>query len=362
MHSIRNRNPGADGVRCVALFCVASLHFFLFTGYYETPVAGNRMYLMTLACCAFRVCVPLFLMLSGYLLGGKLPEKKYYVKLVRTLGIYFLASLCCAAYRLVWMKGADASVLSELIGILSYTTAPYAWYIQMYLGLFLLIPFLNVLYNALDSRERKQLLVLTLLVLTALPNVVNIFRFDELSWWLYPSEEQSYHQLIPQWWGSCYPITYYYLGRYLREYPLNWKRPALLLGNVLAVILAGSFNFYRSYGSWFVWGPWQDHGSALVAVQAVLVFSWFVQADYSRLGILGTVILSKVSDLSLGAFLVSWIFDDWIYSRLNAAVSQPLDRIFWFPVTVPAVLICATALSWVLDQVYRLFSRIPVKV
>ena len=84
---------------------------------------------------------------------------------MKTLGIYLLASLACAIYKIVnfgykptWM----------IWGVFDYTTANYAWYIEMYIGLFLLIPFLNLAYNNLPSRKSKLVLLVTLIGLTSL--------------------------------------------------------------------------------------------------------------------------------------------------------------------------------------------------
>lgn len=95
---IQKRFPALDMIRIFALFCVISIHFFLHSGYYSIPVAGGRMYIATVMRTAFRVCVPLFLMLSGYLMNRKKASREYYFKLTRIIGEYVLASICCMVY------------------------------------------------------------------------------------------------------------------------------------------------------------------------------------------------------------------------------------------------------------------------
>ena len=251
METKRIRDPAADLIRCAALFCVVAVHFFLNNGFYQELVQGPRMFLMVCMRNAFMVCVPLFMMLTGYLNQNAEVSRGYFRKLLRPLGIYVLASICCAAYQLLIQREAF-SVLHAAAGLFSFRTAPYAWYMEMYIGLFLLTPFLNSLYTALDSKRKKQCLLAVLLILTALPSALNIFRAAGPAWWLQPSSDGAYHQLIPQWWRGFYPITYFFLGRYLREFPLK-LRPALLGAALfLLVLLAGAFNFYRSRGSVFV--------------------------------------------------------------------------------------------------------------
>ena len=39
------------------------------------------------------------------------------------------------------------NIINSIIYIFNFTACPNAWYLEMYIGLFLLIPFLNIIYN-----------------------------------------------------------------------------------------------------------------------------------------------------------------------------------------------------------------------
>ena len=60
------------------------------------------------------------------------------------------------------------------------------------------------------------------------------------------------------------------------------------------------------------------------------------------------------SDLTLGAYLVSWIFDMIVYGKLNSHVVLMDKKMLWMPVTVITVLVCSLLLSQVIDWLYRL--------
>lgn len=68
---MKKRDIGLDLTRIVAFVSVVSIHFFLNSGYYDAPVVGKRMYIMTLGRTFFGICVPLFMLLSGYLMINK---------------------------------------------------------------------------------------------------------------------------------------------------------------------------------------------------------------------------------------------------------------------------------------------------
>lgn len=346
------RASNMDLLRLFALLCVIGVHFFKGIGFYGFPVAGARMYIMVILRCFCMICVPLFLLLTGYLMGNRKFTMNHYLGIVKVLGIYVLASICCGVYRVAVLH-EDISVWGMFAGMLSFDTAEYSWYIEMYLGLYLLIPLLNGGYDALPGKRAKQALIAVLLVLTALPGVVNIYCNAGLQWWLTPKISSNYLLILPEYWIGFYPVTLFMLGRYLKEYPVKtnlWLHLAL----IAAVALAnGVFNIYRSRGTNFIWGGWQTWGALPNVIQAVLVFTFFacLKTDGVPCRIKRT--LAWLSDCVLGAYLVSSIFDDLLYPVLLEAEPVMHLRLVWMPVMVLAVAVCSLAVSAVLVLVYR---------
>lgn len=362
------RSVAPDIIRCFALLSVVSVHFFLHTGFYTQTVAGWPMYLSTVVSSFFRVCVPLFLLLTGYLLRTRPLTKSHFPKLGKTLGLYLLASLVCLVYKLL-IRLEGTSLFHEIYGILGFTTAPYAWYIEMYIGLFLLIPFLNILYNNLQTQKQEQLLILVMLLLTAVPGIVNIYRLLDLQWWRDPASSYSYYLLFPDWWTGIYPLTYYFIGCYLSKYPLKLKPAVNVLCILAAAVAFGSFNYYRSHHALFIEGSWLAYGSLFVVVLSVLVFNLFLTLDYSKLGARTRLWLSRLSGWSLGAYLLSWIFDHAVYAVLCRYAPTLQARLPFFFLTVPVVYVCSLAasagLNWVQTQLSRLLTflfRRPVGI
>lgn len=358
---VKRRNPSLDVIRCLALLCVVSAHFFANTEVFTLPVNNAKTYLMCLLRSASLICVPLFLLLSGYLMGTRMPTRQYYRKLWKTLAIYLLASACCGAYQLYasivyWASPLPVSGL--ILGLFSFQTAPYGWYVGMYIALFLLIPYLNILYRHLESQRQKQYLLLILLFMTALPGVVNVHNLTSLSWWLQPSQSAAAHELVSPFWVDLYPITYYLLGVYLREYPLKLKPGWNLLCIGLAFFAFGSYTYYRSWPGPFVDGFWMGNGSLLNVIQSVLVFSFFSGLPLQKLPAFVQKALSYLSDWCLGAYLVSWIFDQHVYSALRDNVPDILQRLDHYLPSVLKIYILSLALSAVLNMVYQLCSSL----
>jgi len=347
-----NRNIGADVIRCIACFFVVSVHFFLHSGFYTNVFLGKKMFVMTLFRSLFITCVPLFMILSGYLMKDKKLNLQYYKKIWKTVVTYVLASVACILYRSLFLK--EIWGISKIIrSVLDFTAAPYSWYVEMYLGLFLLVPFLNILYNNIPSKQGKKALILVLFINTAMPAILNVYNFHTAGWWSTPSIERSYNKLIPAFFVDLYPVTYYFIGCYLREYGIKIKKALNLLLILGTTLILGAYTFWRSNNSTFVWGDWDIYHSPLVALLAVLLFTLFINLEYKRFPLWVKSVFKKISALSFGIYLVSWIFDNSVYPQLLAKVPEVTDRFPYYVVIVPFVFICSFLLSWAIELVEK---------
>lgn len=94
-----------DRIRFLAFILVPAVHFFLNSEYYITPVSGMSMYLMTVVLTFCMTCVPLFLLLTGYLESTRrIPLSVrglwgFYRKLVSVYVVYLLVSVLVLAFR-----------------------------------------------------------------------------------------------------------------------------------------------------------------------------------------------------------------------------------------------------------------------
>lgn len=354
-----NRYPALDITRCFALLCVVTYHFFAYTTFYHSSVEGIRMIVLGILYYVSSLGVPLFLLLSGYLMGSKRPSKRYYCKIAHTLGIYVLASGCCYLYR--YFAKAEPAVAGNfgdfLAGTLDYSVIPHAWYIAMYIGLFFIIPYLNILYDALDGKQQRRGLVLTLVCVTMLPEVTNILRVEAGQWLGFRLHTGAYQVLLPSFWCSSYPMAYYLIGRHLREYPLSWKPLTRFLAAAGGVLAVGGGNVLLCYGTSLVLGPWASYASALTMIHAVLIFQFLSRLECSRMSSKLTDFLSLLSRLCLGAYLVSWIFEDIFHKRASLLEPDGYRRMLFLPILVPAVYLCSLVLSGVLEGLYRILAK-----
>lgn len=354
----RERNYILDFIRIIAAFSVVSVHFFLNNGFYNEVVTGTDMYIAITMKNFFMICVPLFLLLTGYLKGNKRDiDKKYYHGIFKILAIYILSSIACIIYK----KSAGIipyDFKHACLAILNFSGADYSWYIEMYIGLFLLIPFLNIIFLNIDKNQ-KRILIITLLFMTSVPTFTNIYNFDIENWWLNPSSNAGYQKILPFFWVTLWPITYYYIGNYLREHPLKLNRKATSLLIAVTSIASGTFNFYRSYNTIYVRGIWQDWNGVLNIILSTLMFHFLLQMNWiNKIPATLKHSLRLLSDLTLGAYLVSYIFDQIFYKVLVTRVPKMTDRLKYYIIIVPLIFVCSMLLSYILNMIYYIAQLI----
>lgn len=282
------------------------------------------------------VCVPLFLLLTGYLMNKKTLSKKYYFSIIKVLVIFLFASVTYRLYAIIVLD--KVFTLKDWVrDILTFSATRYTWYVKMYIGLFLIIPFLNLIWNGLNTKKGKIVLVVTALALTMLPTVI----------WV-----------VPDWWKGVYPVTYYFLGCYLREYGIPLKKRWIALCFLLTLAVSSLYNIYVSYGQKFISGDWVDWNGWQCVLLSVLLFSFFEKCNFSGCPSLIKQVFITISNLSFGMYLASGVVDTYTYSKLNAIVKNIPDRVDYFVVIIPFVFICSLIISFVWELIYKFLSKI----
>lgn len=113
------RDIGLDLTRIIAFIQVPCIHFLFKIKYYNQAIIGERMYLMTFIRVMFMTCVPLFLLLTGYLSSEKKveiapkPLLKYYSRLVPILLTYVITAVIIIVYG-IFVDGETETIGSVI--------------------------------------------------------------------------------------------------------------------------------------------------------------------------------------------------------------------------------------------------------
>lgn len=323
----KERENGLDIIKALATLFVVCTHFYLSCGYYQVPIISKKMLIMTFVRWGFMTAVPLFLMCTGYLKTGKKLNKAHYMSLVPILFSYFiLCSIRMIAENRVY--GQIHSLQSAVKALLSYQSA---WYVGMYIGLMLICPFLNKLWDALTEKEHKILII----------SLIAVTMMYPLTGYVFP----SYFQYI-------YPITYYFAGAFIKTYRPVVNKLILIICFVSATLVNGLITVYSSKGGPYAPGILAavDNGqnAITIAIAATAVFLFFYNVKIKN-GIIANLTKSA-SNCSLEIYLLQAAYNAVIYTYLGRTVSGAEQYFWWFFVTVPLSFV----LSWVSSAVYKM--------
>ena len=87
------RYTGIDIIKILALIFVVTVHSFLHTGFYSTPMSFDFGLFQVFFRWAAFCCVPLFMTVTGYLMSRKKLTPGFYGGILRVLVIYLIASI-----------------------------------------------------------------------------------------------------------------------------------------------------------------------------------------------------------------------------------------------------------------------------
>ena len=354
---VRKRDVKLDIIRIFAFLCVVSIHFFLNSGFYKETIKGKEMYIMCIFRSLFIISVPMFITLTGYLMNKKEISKKYYKGIIKVIVIYFMCSIVYSLFIKYYQQG-EMNLGIFIKNLLSYSGTKYSWYIEMYIGLFLIIPFLNLVFNNLKSQRQAKLLIFTLVVIIGLPTLLNTFKLDSLEWWRQPSLDKTYTKILPTWWSAIYPIFYYYLGAYLRKYPIKMSAILNFFLIIIWLIIDGAFNYYRSYGANYIWGTWNNYSSILVMITTFLIFNLLLKINLKENKNVRDKIFKTISDACLGAYLLSCCFDIIFYAKLEELIPDVKERFIYAPAIICLVFACSIIASMIINLIYFVINKI----
>lgn len=268
----------------------------------------------------------LYMLLTGFLCCNKQFGKKFYKSGLKVILSYIFFSILTIIVN-IYIFHTGMTWKSGLLGIFSFSTIPYAWYIEMWIGLFLLAPFLNIWYKALPNKKMKLYLIALLFLLSALPDFFNRYGM----------------RLVPQYWENVYPLAFYFTGCFVREYQPTVSKSILLVAALLITMISPAVTILTGHSTFLhIIG---DRNGIFVSAIAIAIFLAFYNTNINS-G-LGRTVFKSISLRSLDIFLCSAIFDYYLYPlfKENFFISQSQFGMFYFVIVPLIFIICYTIAS-----------------
>lgn len=304
-----NRDIGIDIIKTLAISFVVGVHFFLNTKYYTTNLNNANLFFQTYIQQIFLSCIPLFLMATGYLNNNTKITSDYFKKIIPIMILYIAYSIPALIYRYN-INEISFDIKLWIEQLLTFKGHRYSWYINMYFGLFLLIPFLNRLYLSLNNKKEKLTLIILLLSLTTL-------------------------KYVPNYWAKLYPIGYFYIGKFIREFKPKLENKKAILYFLIIITVETTIEFLIASNGRYT-HYYNDYSSIFRAIQSLLIFLICYDKTINNNFIKRLVI--NISKSTLDIYLASFLTDRLLYKPFKA-LNLPQEQMFMFlPIMVLASL------------------------
>lgn len=306
----KKRLAGPDLIRCLAILLVLTIHSINYSGRINSDLRSAEWVVCSFVYQLAKVCVPLFLLLTGYFQSRHTLSRRHYLSVIPVLLSYITIMI-----PTLLINNRGESILRRILYLFDFETG-YSWYVEMYLCLFLLIPFLNILYRAL-TRRQKQWLIGILALLTILPPMAKSFMVAGAPL-----------SVFPDFLEDLYVITYFYIGAYIAEYRPSPK-PLLCLGAAAAMLITETALYYAVALSPDRWRFTYSYGALPHAFIAVCLFLAFYRKEtIQNHGI--SWLVREISLCSFEMYLLSCPIDYLVYRFLPAPWAMPAVFILSF--------------------------------
>ena len=346
----KSRNYGLDILRVLACYLVIQVHTgeFYYIGAGGVVLPGDGPFWVGILNSICRISVPLFVMISGYLL---LPVKDemgtFFKKRFTRVAIPF--AVWCALYAIYWaLKGqtdwAQAGINMLHIPVNFGVEVGHLWYVYMLIGLYLFAPIISPWIASASRRDMHFYLTIWVITL-CLPYI---------------------HITYPQVLGECYwnhtPLLYYFsgflgylvLGAYIKKFMPEKKTGYLPIGLLLIIagyaITAGGFISLLSSVTDVskLELTWQFE-TINVAMMSIGTFLIFKNISFSNPSSIAAKGFTDISKISYGIYLAHIMVLNFFYSLFDSIIS-PIQ------LKIPLIAICTFIVSYL---IIKLLSLLP---
>lgn len=335
-NSINNRESGLDIIRVTAIIFVIAGHFFYInTHFIKIPISDINLFFQGTLMSLFYVSVPLFVLLTGFLHRRKKYNEinlKTFKGIWKVINPYIFYSVLFVLFKIFYLN-QDFSVFQSLKSLLNFTVIPYGWYIELYIGLFLLMPFLNILFEKLETKKNRLFLIGICIFNSSIPLFFN----------------RGGMQIFPNYFDIIGAITFYFVGTYIAEYKPKINKIFLVLG-IIALCLSDagvSLILNRTFApiGGQVWSIYY------LTIATALFLTLYDLKCNSR-------ILSKLSIYTLDIYLCCGIFDILYYPYFKSHFFESQQQFFvYILIIVPLVFYSSALVAYIKDFTFSSIKR-----
>lgn len=285
----KQRNANMDLLRIVSMLLIVFLHTIIHGGVLENEENyGSAMYFyvrFTYGLC--QVCVNIYIMLSGYFMI----KSKF--RLQKLVALWMETVFYGLGLRVVFMlTGVKSFSIVSLVSCFFPILTGRYWFMTIYVGMYLVSPFLNTLINAMDKKQH---------------GLLNLCLFGLMSLW--PSIHPSIAGMNSGGgWGLAWFVTLYITAAWFRLYytpdnkPFRWLAAFVLVPALIAAMQCVLKNWISIGVVSSMVDDWICYESAPVYIMTMCLFVGFLNVNIK--GKLLSRVICFAAPLTLGVYLI----------------------------------------------------------
>lgn len=233
-----------DIIRTIAIIFLITLMGYNIINFDSLKLNSNTSLILLFARTIFISGVPLLFISYGHEMSHKKFTFKFYNTLLKLAG-YFLILNIVYIIGVFCMNPSKFDLFHSIKSMLSYTNIPMIWICEILVSLFLIVPLLNNCWNNSNSKKEKFNFLMIFFAICILPTITN-----------------AYIQILPEYFVVMYPLLFYFIGAWIRDYELMDKiKNHSILIIVITIIIAYIENINFQYGSVFLEKVYNGYGS-----------------------------------------------------------------------------------------------------
>lgn len=271
-----------------------------------------------------RICVPLFVMVSGYLLLRKdepvgIFLKKRFIKIIPKFLIY---SMIYYVFKVSFLHRPYSENENFLTLLLKGKIFYHLWYIYMVFGIYSITPFLRKVVRDVDKSYIKYFIHIWIIFMIFIPLVEFLFKVKFLVY----SPLGQY-------------IGYFLLGYLIGEKPLKIKKIFLFLGYLMCFGLSVWLSYFFTIKSGKFIDFFYNYHSLTVFLQAIFIYSLVMSTVHKddkdgklEITYITRRFVSTLSMITLDVYLLHPIIISYLQEKTNikSKLNYPLYIILMF--------------------------------
>ena len=346
----KERNYSIELLRVIAMFGIVLLHVQTKTGWLAQQSIGQSGWIGSWGIHAWCISsVNVYVLISGYFM----PSSRRSVKKVFFLwgsAVTWGVSIFIFNYFIV----RDGVSMRNLLNALIPISSRQYWFLTVYVGLYLLSPYLDMLLNKLSKKQYQGMILISITLFSILPTFIPLAGEDGTV----GINGIGGTNII--WFIVLYAISGY-IRRYIDAQAIRKYRYLLLTMNLTGTlamlffqlameICQKTFGFGQSYGTWFF-----NYASIFNLIASIGVFGFFLSFD---LKIKNIGIKKLLMFLARGTFAVYLIHENALMRPLLWEFVRVINKSYLmginYTIKILLIAVCVFAVCCVLEYVRKI--------